>query len=239
MHQVLMLVLVQIKIQHGCRFLALFQHRQTQFSHCVGSLDCEKTSDHWCLIQAKAPFICSVLQNTEMNTKLTRFMLDCSFCALFLVPAPSSGSHVSIQLQIRYRQRNGQAMLRVITSERDVTDDRWWEYFHSHSAYLTFVFWDCLTHRLSFLYACNLLVSKQVIIFNEQGVLTLRSTTDLMLIILYWSQWTFRQSSFESSRRLVVAEILEPSHHAEIIAQCKSNFSSILHLVTQRMNLSS
>ncbi|XP_058476147.1 circularly permutated Ras protein 1-like isoform X2 [Solea solea] len=39
------------------------------------------------------------------------------------VPLPASGSRVSIQLQIRYRQRNGQAMLRVITSNRDVTDD--------------------------------------------------------------------------------------------------------------------
>ncbi|XP_056222360.1 circularly permutated Ras protein 1-like isoform X3 [Seriola aureovittata] len=39
------------------------------------------------------------------------------------VPAPASGSRVSVQLQIRYRQRNGQTMLRVITSERNVTDD--------------------------------------------------------------------------------------------------------------------
>ncbi|XP_068610799.1 circularly permutated Ras protein 1-like [Brachionichthys hirsutus] len=37
--------------------------------------------------------------------------------------APPSGSHVSIQLQVRYRQRNGQKMLRVITSDRDVTND--------------------------------------------------------------------------------------------------------------------
>ncbi|XP_018520033.1 LOW QUALITY PROTEIN: circularly permutated Ras protein 1-like [Lates calcarifer] len=36
---------------------------------------------------------------------------------------PASGSRVSIQLQIRYRQRNGQMMLRVITSDREVTDD--------------------------------------------------------------------------------------------------------------------
>ncbi|XP_028989892.1 circularly permutated Ras protein 1-like isoform X2 [Betta splendens] len=40
------------------------------------------------------------------------------------VPAPSSGARVPIQLQIRYRRRNGQKMLRVITSEREVTDDR-------------------------------------------------------------------------------------------------------------------
>lgn len=40
------------------------------------------------------------------------------------VAAPASGSHVSIQLQVRYRQRNGQMMLRVISSERTVTDDR-------------------------------------------------------------------------------------------------------------------
>ncbi|XP_040922969.1 circularly permutated Ras protein 1 isoform X2 [Toxotes jaculatrix] len=39
------------------------------------------------------------------------------------VSPPVSGSRVSIQLQIRYRQRNGQKMLRVITSDRDVTDD--------------------------------------------------------------------------------------------------------------------
>ncbi|XP_008301089.1 circularly permutated Ras protein 1-like isoform X2 [Stegastes partitus] len=39
------------------------------------------------------------------------------------VPAPASGSRVSIQLQIRYRRRNGQRMLRVLTTDRDVTDD--------------------------------------------------------------------------------------------------------------------
>ncbi|XP_044035573.1 circularly permutated Ras protein 1-like isoform X2 [Siniperca chuatsi] len=39
------------------------------------------------------------------------------------VSAPASGSRVSIQLQMRYRQRNGQMMLRVITVDRDVTDD--------------------------------------------------------------------------------------------------------------------
>ncbi|KAM9336547.1 circularly permutated Ras protein 1-like [Symphorus nematophorus] len=39
------------------------------------------------------------------------------------VSPPASGSRVSIQLQIKYRQRNGQTMLRVITSDRDVTDD--------------------------------------------------------------------------------------------------------------------
>ncbi|XP_039991541.1 circularly permutated Ras protein 1-like [Xiphias gladius] len=39
------------------------------------------------------------------------------------VPPPTSGSCVSIQLHIKYRQRNGQTMLRVITSHRDVTDD--------------------------------------------------------------------------------------------------------------------
>ncbi|XP_022046587.2 circularly permutated Ras protein 1-like [Acanthochromis polyacanthus] len=39
------------------------------------------------------------------------------------VPAPTSGSRVSIQLQIRYRRRNGQRMLRVLTADRDVTDD--------------------------------------------------------------------------------------------------------------------
>ncbi|XP_035796852.2 circularly permutated Ras protein 1-like isoform X2 [Amphiprion ocellaris] len=39
------------------------------------------------------------------------------------VPAPTSGSRVSVQLQIRYRQRNGQRMLRVLTTDRGVTDD--------------------------------------------------------------------------------------------------------------------
>nr|CBN81279.1 Uncharacterized protein [Dicentrarchus labrax] len=39
------------------------------------------------------------------------------------VSVPASGSRVSIQLQIRYRRRNGQTVLRVITSDRDVTDD--------------------------------------------------------------------------------------------------------------------
>ncbi|XP_047465520.1 circularly permutated Ras protein 1-like isoform X2 [Mugil cephalus] len=39
------------------------------------------------------------------------------------VPAPASGSSVAIQLQIRYRKRNGQMMLRVITTNRDITDD--------------------------------------------------------------------------------------------------------------------
>ncbi|XP_019938339.2 circularly permutated Ras protein 1-like isoform X1 [Paralichthys olivaceus] len=37
--------------------------------------------------------------------------------------APAPGSCVSIQLLINYRQRNGQTMLRVITANRDVTDD--------------------------------------------------------------------------------------------------------------------
>ncbi|XP_034426464.1 circularly permutated Ras protein 1-like isoform X3 [Hippoglossus hippoglossus] len=37
--------------------------------------------------------------------------------------APAPGSRVSIQLLIRYRQRNGEKMLRVITANRDVTDD--------------------------------------------------------------------------------------------------------------------
>ncbi|XP_003438642.2 circularly permutated Ras protein 1 isoform X2 [Oreochromis niloticus] len=39
------------------------------------------------------------------------------------VPPPSPGSRVSIQLQIKYRQRNGRTMLRVITADREVTDD--------------------------------------------------------------------------------------------------------------------
>ncbi|MEQ2271722.1 hypothetical protein XENORESO_008317 [Xenotaenia resolanae] len=38
------------------------------------------------------------------------------------VVAPASGSRVFIQLQIRYK-KNGQALLRVFTAERDVTDD--------------------------------------------------------------------------------------------------------------------
>ncbi|KAG8009099.1 Circularly permutated Ras protein 1 [Nibea albiflora] len=39
------------------------------------------------------------------------------------VSTPASGSRVSIQLQMLYRHRNGQMMLRVMTSDRDVTDD--------------------------------------------------------------------------------------------------------------------
>ncbi|XP_041819406.1 circularly permutated Ras protein 1-like isoform X1 [Chelmon rostratus] len=39
------------------------------------------------------------------------------------VAAAACGSRVSIQLQIRYRQRNGPTLLRVITSDRDVSDD--------------------------------------------------------------------------------------------------------------------
>ncbi|XP_029384153.1 circularly permutated Ras protein 1-like isoform X3 [Echeneis naucrates] len=38
-------------------------------------------------------------------------------------PAPVSGSRVCIQLQVRYRQRNGERILRVLTSERNVTDE--------------------------------------------------------------------------------------------------------------------
>ncbi|MED6259481.1 hypothetical protein ATANTOWER_023698, partial [Ataeniobius toweri] len=38
------------------------------------------------------------------------------------VVAPASGSRVFIQLQIRYK-KNGQALLRVFTAEREVTDD--------------------------------------------------------------------------------------------------------------------
>ncbi|XP_068160850.1 circularly permutated Ras protein 1-like [Antennarius striatus] len=34
-----------------------------------------------------------------------------------------SGSQVSIQLQVRYKQRNGQTMLRVVTADRDVTNN--------------------------------------------------------------------------------------------------------------------
>ncbi|XP_067343589.1 circularly permutated Ras protein 1-like isoform X1 [Channa argus] len=39
------------------------------------------------------------------------------------VPAPCSGSRVSIQLQMRYKLMNGQRMLRVITTDRYVTND--------------------------------------------------------------------------------------------------------------------
>ncbi|XP_029934264.1 circularly permutated Ras protein 1-like [Myripristis murdjan] len=39
------------------------------------------------------------------------------------VAAPASGSKVSVQLQIRYRQRDGQMMLRVLNEQRYVTDD--------------------------------------------------------------------------------------------------------------------
>ncbi|XP_014824806.1 PREDICTED: circularly permutated Ras protein 1-like isoform X2 [Poecilia mexicana] len=38
------------------------------------------------------------------------------------VASPASGSHVALQLQVRYR-RNGRALLRVFTADREVTDD--------------------------------------------------------------------------------------------------------------------
>ncbi|XP_017166170.1 circularly permutated Ras protein 1-like [Poecilia reticulata] len=38
------------------------------------------------------------------------------------VASPASGGHVAVQLQVRYR-RNGRALLRVFTAEREVTDD--------------------------------------------------------------------------------------------------------------------
>lgn len=48
-------------------------------------------------------------------------------------------------------------------------------------------------------------------------------------IISYQSKQTFRRSRcFEAPRRPAVAEIPEPSHHAEMIAPCKLHFSSIL-----------
>ncbi|XP_061565329.1 circularly permutated Ras protein 1-like isoform X2 [Cololabis saira] len=39
------------------------------------------------------------------------------------VPAPAPGSRVTIQLQIRYKRRNGQMMLRVLTADLEVTND--------------------------------------------------------------------------------------------------------------------
>ncbi|XP_071393186.1 circularly permutated Ras protein 1-like isoform X2 [Centroberyx affinis] len=39
------------------------------------------------------------------------------------VSAPASGSRVCVQLQIRYRQRDRQTLLRVLTADREVTDD--------------------------------------------------------------------------------------------------------------------
>ncbi|XP_070707900.1 circularly permutated Ras protein 1-like isoform X2 [Pempheris klunzingeri] len=39
------------------------------------------------------------------------------------VSTPTLGGRVSVQLQVRYRLRNGQTMLRVITADRDVTDE--------------------------------------------------------------------------------------------------------------------
>ncbi|XP_034564073.1 circularly permutated Ras protein 1-like [Notolabrus celidotus] len=55
--------------------------------------------------------------NTEITFQFGANELDAE------VPAPAFGSRVSIQLQVRYKQRNGQTMLRVITSDREVTDD--------------------------------------------------------------------------------------------------------------------
>ncbi|XP_055005882.1 circularly permutated Ras protein 1 [Boleophthalmus pectinirostris] len=39
------------------------------------------------------------------------------------VPPPASGTTVYVQLQVRYRKRNGQKRLRVITAPREVTND--------------------------------------------------------------------------------------------------------------------
>ncbi|XP_036936593.1 circularly permutated Ras protein 1-like [Acanthopagrus latus] len=59
--------------------------------------------------------------NVDPNTEITfQFGADDQDTG---VSVPTSGSRVSIQLQVRYRQRSGQTMLRVITADRDVTDD--------------------------------------------------------------------------------------------------------------------
>ncbi|CAK6964128.1 circularly permutated Ras protein 1-like isoform X1 [Scomber scombrus] len=55
--------------------------------------------------------------NTEITFQFGAYDHDAE------VPAPASGSRVSIQLQICYRERNGRTMLRVFTTEKDVTDD--------------------------------------------------------------------------------------------------------------------
>ncbi|KAM9837689.1 circularly permutated Ras protein 1 [Aulostomus maculatus] len=57
--------------------------------------------------------------NVDPNTEIT-FQFGASEHG---AEAPTPGSRVSIQLQIRYRQRNGQRLLRIFTTERDVTDD--------------------------------------------------------------------------------------------------------------------
>ncbi|XP_019117218.2 circularly permutated Ras protein 1 isoform X2 [Larimichthys crocea] len=59
----------------------------------------------------------NVDQNTEITFQFGANEQDAE------VSTPASGSRVSIQLQILYRHRNGQKMLRVMTSDRDVTDD--------------------------------------------------------------------------------------------------------------------
>ncbi|XP_073346288.1 circularly permutated Ras protein 1-like [Pagrus major] len=59
--------------------------------------------------------------NVDPNTEITfQFGANDQDAGVLV---PTSGSRVSIQLQVRYRPRNGQTMLRVITADRDVTDD--------------------------------------------------------------------------------------------------------------------
>ncbi|XP_011486473.1 uncharacterized protein LOC101167492 isoform X2 [Oryzias latipes] len=57
--------------------------------------------------------------NVNQDTEIT-FRFGANEGSKF-VPAP--GSRVSIQLQIKYRQRNGQTVLRVFTADQEVTDD--------------------------------------------------------------------------------------------------------------------
>lgn len=45
-------------------------------------------------------------------------------CLCHLVSVPASGSRVSVQLQLKYRRRDGRRMLRVLTAEREVSDVR-------------------------------------------------------------------------------------------------------------------
>jgi len=91
----------------------------------------------------RVPLVCTVSLQTEYVAKyLMKFTLSNSIIEkrravpqnplesclwIDLLPSASAlgaGSRVAIQLQVRYRQRKGETMLRVITACRDVTDDR-------------------------------------------------------------------------------------------------------------------
>ncbi len=89
------------------------------------------------------------------------------------------------------------------------------------------------------LHACGFLVSLNKSLSSINEAFSPWRQQLIRCIILYQSQRTLKRSGSENPRRLAVAEILEPSHHAEMIAPCKSYFSSILtfsHTVNEPLN---